>query len=516
MNKKIAFFLAFITGMAALVYQIYGFQVLFLFFVTSSKSAAISTSSSLFGIAIAAALFSRVVTHKNALKLLLLLNGFMFLYAQFVLKNYELIPAVITLVSEGIQTPSLNEAFRMFNFWLFLFVPAFCLGSILPILSALYVTSEKAFKDMGAVYFWDTLGAGIGALITGFVLIPLLGLSKTVDVAICLTLFTVLGLLIFMRVHLVWRVVFAVFVAGYVLHTAGVNKVMLQNLGYDEYLTEDQKINARFGDVVFRETSPFGLITVGKVLGIKTLFINYREMCTEDKGRNSVIASDVLSEETAHHIKGGTALNIGLGCGMTAAHLAKFADITHLDIAEINPVIHKVASTVFKKENHGVVHDPKVNVMITDGADYIKSTKKKYDAIVIDIEEVSVIYSSPLYTKEYFEIMRSKLNENGIVSIWSFEVSKEFQNTLYNTLKTVFPYVRLQYFDGSFNIYGSDKPIAFKYTPNQKLSEQTEQKVMGMKHLTHINTLDHRVLETLYNSNANFALPADYKEQFVK
>ena len=494
---------AFLTGFISLVYQVYGFQVIFLFFINGTKSAAISTSSSLFGIALSAYIFSRKATRQNAFKIFLILNITMLFYAQLVLRNYELIPTWLKMIGDQSQ----QEVVRFIIFWFYLFVPAFCIGGTFPLLNGLFSEEDEIFQGTGTVYFWDTLGAGAGAILTGFYFIPSLGLHHTIDLVTLLNLLLIALTLFVFVPNKKWGL--GVLLVSLVILGAKVS-------GEKKIMMDDPELNKRFGSVLFQEPSEFGVITAGLYDGHKILFINYREMCRTHKFKDELSASNILSEETVRIIpENSKVLNIGLGCGLTAALLGKSSKVSELEIVEINPVIKKMASEVFKIENENIVNNPKAKVFIGDGANYLKTTTKTYNSIVIDIEEVSVIYSSPLYTVEYLKIMKERLAPGGIVSLWSYSVNTPFLKTMENTFKEVFPYVKVQFFPGSVNVYGSMKPFTLKSNPTPELTIQFEKYLLESK-VRDVNRLDERTLEKYYNSNEIFSLPADYTEEHVR
>ena len=58
-----------------------------------------------------------------------------------------------------------------------------CLGALFPILNTLLRSSlQDAAEAFGQGYFWNTVGSLIGSLSTGFLLIPVLGMQKSIFV----------------------------------------------------------------------------------------------------------------------------------------------------------------------------------------------------------------------------------------------------------------------------------------------------------------------------------------------
>ena len=138
-------------------------------------------------------------------------------------------------------------------------------------------------------------------------------------------------------------------------------------------------------------------------------------------------------------------------------------------MVEINPVMPE-ATKYFNEFTDNVLENPKVNLIFNDGYKYLLGTEKKYDLIIMDIEHPSVIYSSNLYTLEFYKLVKKALNKYGIFTQWSYRPLPDAQVINYNTLKIVFPDVfpkisgvfnDLYYIAGSKNISLDERETIF-------------------------------------------------------
>jgi len=172
------------------------------------------------------------------------------------------------------------------------------------------------------------------------------------------------------------------------------------------------------------------------------LYIDSRIQCsTEGLKQQDVseinfanIALDALNKENVQ------VLNIGLGCGFTLNALVQHANVQHVDVVEINPSIPE-ATKYFDDFNGHILNNPKIDMIFNDGYNYLLNSPKKYDLIIMDIEHPSVIYSSNLYTLEFYQLVKKSLNPDGIFTQWSYRPFPDAQIINYNTLKLVFPNV---------------------------------------------------------------------------
>lgn len=426
--------------------------------------------------------------------------------------NFDMIPELIFTGKSSLLEVSV--------FWIFLFIPAFLLGGAFPVLSGIFLTDlEEGIRDTSTVYFFDTFGAAIGSIVAGFYLLPKFGINGALYAGIFFNFLFLILVSFFQKRNFHARVFLIIlFISGILVSYTQKRDPEKQSSG--EKPSEEQQqyvIDRRFGKVLFQENSDYGVVTVGVQDKKKGLYINYRAMCFERENMPSSASgtsSSVLSIETGDNLlsENSKVLNIGLGCGMTARHLSIHPNISDVDVIEINPVVYKAADLYFATENGSITKKNNVHIFIENGVDYITRTEKKYDAVVIDIEEVSVIYSSPLYTAEYMEIIKAKLTPHGVFSLWSFNVGPEFTRVLRNTASKVFEHVTVQYFRDAINIYASDRKL--QITRDEMY--ETFAPAVDRLNLHDINTLGNRKLEKYYNSNKFFGLPVDYKEKFVR
>jgi len=117
------------------------------------------------------------------------------------------------------------------------------------------------------------------------------------------------------------------------------------------------------------------------------------------------------------------------------------SDLTALTIAEIEPLVPRLASQFFSRENNDVVRDPRVTVVNDDGRHYVLTTPETFDIITSDPIHPWVKGSASLYTREYFELVRRHLKPGGIVSQWVplYESSQDVVKSEVATFFDVFP-----------------------------------------------------------------------------
>jgi spermidine synthase len=111
-------------------------------------------------------------------------------------------------------------------------------------------------------------------------------------------------------------------------------------------------------------------------------------------------------------------LVVGCGAGVTAGSFVLHPDVERIVICEIEPLIPRVVAQYFGKENYDVVHDRRVHVVYDDARHFILTTREKFDVITSDPIHPWVKGAATLYTREYFELCKERLNPGGVVTQW--------------------------------------------------------------------------------------------------
>ena len=137
----------------------------------------------------------------------------------------------------------------------------------------------------------------------------------------------------------------------------------------------------------------------------------------------------------------GKVLVIGCGAGATAGAVSIDENVESLTIAEIEPLVPRVVSEHFGEHNFNVVRNPKTHVVIDDARHFLLTTDETFDAITSDPLDPWVKGAATLYTKEFFELAKSKLNPGGTVTLFVqlYESTPEAVKSEIGTFFDVFP-----------------------------------------------------------------------------
>lgn len=176
----------FLSGSAALLYEVVWMRMLTQIFGSSAYAVATVLAAFMAGLALGSYVFGRFVnSERNCLRLYGILElgiGIYGLLVPYLFKTargiylplfwlYDSYPAIFTCL------------LFVFSFVLLVF-PTFLMGATLPVLSRFFVRSFSHLgQRVGDLYGTNTLGAVLGCALTGYYLIPTMGMNRTVHLA---------------------------------------------------------------------------------------------------------------------------------------------------------------------------------------------------------------------------------------------------------------------------------------------------------------------------------------------
>lgn len=172
----------FISGFSALIYQVSWQRLLFTGFGVDLTSITLIISVFMMGLGIGA-FFGGRIADKFPNNIILIFCMVEMLIGIFGLASYHLILSLQSILAHA-SLPLL----AVFTFFLLL-LPTFLMGLTLPLLTGYFNQFiDNIGQSIGTLYFYNTLGAAIGALATGFILFNYLTLSQAIQVAAVLNM----------------------------------------------------------------------------------------------------------------------------------------------------------------------------------------------------------------------------------------------------------------------------------------------------------------------------------------
>jgi spermidine synthase len=202
-----------------------------------------------------------------------------------------------------------------------------------------------------------------------------------------------------------------------------------------------------------------------------------------------------------------SALVIGGGDGGSTEELLKHPSIRRIVLAELDEEVIRIAKRYLRSVHRDVFDDPRVEVKIGDGFEYVRQSGEKFDLIVLDLTDPDTP-AHRLYTSEFFRLARNSLAPGGAMSlhIGSPVFTPQRVAQLLGDLQSVFSHVRpLGLYVPLYGSYwgmaiASDSLDPLTLTEEQVAARLGERRLPGLQYY---NAQIHRAL---------FALPSFYRD----
>lgn len=327
--------------------------------------------------------------------------------------------------------------------FLTLLLPTILIGLLFPVAISLYTQeqAERAAAQVGLLSAFNTAGGVAGALLTGFVLIPLLGLQNS-GALLALTNLS-------LGAYLLWSKSLDPSKNNPLFNLAGVGVGLLlfallpagYYLGFRSEPTEQ---------MVFYEEGVETTVAVFEVPehNFKISFVNGRiEVPTDEV---SMLAFRLLGHLPAIlRPDAQRALMLSFGNGVATGSLASHG-IPQIDAVDLSAE-QFAAAELYWIENYNVLRNPRLQIHVEDGRNFLLQTPLIYDIITTDATHPVNSSSWALFTQEFYQSVRARLSADGVFVQWlPFHnlLEPEYQKIL-RTFQAVFPHATLWYTGGS-------------------------------------------------------------------
>ncbi|MFO0920419.1 MAG: polyamine aminopropyltransferase [Candidatus Saccharimonadales bacterium] len=182
------------------------------------------------------------------------------------------------------------------------------------------------------------------------------------------------------------------------------------------YADPTVRISTKIDGIVYDQKSPFGHIQI-----FDTQF--YGRMLTLDG-----IIQVAEKDEFIYHemmiilpaIKHGNpkkVLIIGGGDGGAVKQALRIKSVEKVVMVEIDQSVIDMCGQYIPSIANGSLDDPKVEVIIQDGKEYVENCNEKFDLIAMDLTDpIPDGPSANLYEKEFYEKVKELLSEDGALS----------------------------------------------------------------------------------------------------
>jgi len=402
------------TGALLLGLEVIWFHFLLLYVTSTATAFSIMLAVVLAGIGLGSIVSSQIP--ERALPRRQLLPFLLLLAASATLLSYLFFPAPVL----SPNLPVFSHQVGLLSLAL-MFPVAFLSGALLPAIVTM-VQSEvtSRMNSTGLTILFNTIGAAVGPLLAGFVLLPRFGFQ--LSLIFCAAIYAGLaGLTSQKQLWSLRRLPGIV-----MLSLCAVFILILAIFPY--HRDETHFANAR------RPYEADGSILLKKIEGTADTFqllrrdlygqpYYYRLVTNSYSMSGTMPRSQRYMRMFAYlpmalRPESKNALLIGYGVGVTADAFKRNARLKELAIVDISQEVFDLADFYTGPGYSNPLRDPRVTTFVQDGRFFLQACPARYDIITGEPPPLKTAGTVNLYTQQFFSLMKGRLKDGGIASFW--------------------------------------------------------------------------------------------------
>lgn len=472
-----------VSGATAMVYEVAWTRTLSIVFGSSVYGVSIMLSTFLSGIAVGSALASfRIRRRKKPATLAapawLLAGSAVGAFVSLMIARS--LPFLFVNLYRSFPEQDLALFLTQFVVSALLMLPAtLCLGAMIPVAMDV-CASPKA--DIGRQVSWlyssNLLGSTAGTLIAASLLIAQFGIELSVRIAAVCGLALALALVAKVRGSRFSPPAVAT-MTGALLVMVGIDPsggpvtkgfgFYNDPLAYEQYDTSGLRRVVAAHQHVFYRDGATATVSVQKIDRYVLLRINGKTDASNGPG--DLDTSLLLSHLPLMVSDAKRVALIGWGSGVTAGGVLSH-DVDRVDAFEIEPAVVE-ASSYFDELNGKPLEDPRLRLIMGDARTRLERSETIYDLVISAPSNPWLTGVANLFTKDFFELIASRLEPEGIFCQWFhlYGMSEASTRSLLATFRSYFPHT-LVFKERDLIMLGSRKPIRFSLPRMRELFDQ--------------------------------------------
>ncbi len=315
-----------------------------------------------------------------------------------------------------------------------------CIGATFPFALRIIANSARdAGQASARVYAWNTLGAIVGALLSGFFLIPGLGFAWAIRLAVGanLGLAAMSAWLLGLRRQVCVVVALLAVLIG-VVFKAETPEQLLRYSPVDG-IVDGQLLHLEAG----RSATVLALEQAGSFQvrsnGLPEAGVDLQGAIRFGRLAPKFMALlPIIARPSAKSM-----MVVGFGCGVTLESIP--TTIQEIDVVELEPEIIRANQTFAGRRAIDPLADPRLRLISNDARGALMLTKERWDIIVSQASHPWTAGASHLYTHEFLALAKAHLNEGGVFVQWMDMgfLTEELFASLGATMLSSFKHVRL-------------------------------------------------------------------------
>ena len=373
-----------------------------------------------------------------------------------VLPIWGQLPRVFIVAGAHVHSWVGRELVRALVAVVVLAVPTVAMGLTFPLLLRRVAGRDGVERGVGRLAAINTIGSIVGAIVTGYFVLPAVGSERTVRlIALAFVLCALLALRSPQSGRFARRYSFVALACAALVVLVPSWDMKLMTNGANVYFDAQSQPDAL---LYVREDVHGGLTSVARRGNVRTLYTNGKFQGNDgheiDAQRSFAHYPSLFVERHRN------ALVIGLGTGTTLGTIAAYP-YERIDVAEISPSIVEAARLHFSTPNRRSLDDERVNLILNDGRNYLLVASPRYDLITIELTSVWFAGAANLYSVEFYELCKKRLTDGGVLQQWLqlHHIRRQEVAVVLRTLREVFPHAALFVGGGQGIVVASTQPL---------------------------------------------------------
>ncbi len=381
----------------------------------------------------------------------------------------------LRLVALSARDPARLYAFEVLLAGAVVLGPAVCLGAVFPLAVRLAGRPERRIGSaVGTLYALNSAGAVVGSFVGGFILVPGVGIQRTILGAVLLNLVVASFLLLTFPgrrpglASMVGGALLGLALGAAVMTPPWSREIMTSGAAVhaprlEHFSRRALRAYAHAARLIFYEEGLTTTVSVESRGGVMALRVDGKP----DASTGGVdMANQVLLGHLPMLFHAGPreALVIGLGSGVSSGSALRHP-VRALTVVELEPAVVR-ASRLFDDVNRRPLEDPRARLVTTDARSFLRLTRNRFDVVISEPSNPWMTVAASLFTEDFFQLVRARMRPGGVFAQWLqlYSLTPETLRTLVATFTSVFPEtVIFRTSRADLVLVGSLEPISADY-----------------------------------------------------
>jgi spermidine synthase len=455
--NPIWYFAALVSGFVTISSQVSWTRTLTMIIGSSTYAFSIVVALFLIGLAIGAWLIARKDRSQRLRSAILKVEVVTALSLVFSLYVLNQIPALLINLGLRLHVSSWAGllALQMLSATLLILLPAVLMGMVMPLV-LVWASGDRAtaVARVGRSYAVNTIGAIVGAFVTGFILIPRTSTRFTLlFAAICCLVVAAVAyqpagrdpaLKRSAAIGLIPVFVVVLFIVAPRMNLAdlsiGAYDSLVRVLAQSREGVKEAETGPNVHELLMYEEGPTATVSVRRDQNTVSMAINGRTNASDSiYDMPTQVMLGQLPLLVAPKIDNGLIIGYATGVTVGAMLQSPVQSVTCVEL-ERGTI---AGSRFFNHVNNRPLDDPRTTLIIDDARTFLRVTPDRYDMIVSEPSHPWVPGVANLFTQEFFELGRARLSDEGIWVQWVqiYQLSTESLRSVLATYHKVFPHV---------------------------------------------------------------------------